>query len=111
VAVEAARSRLGQPYQWGAGGPDSFDCSGLTSWAWSQAGVGIPRSSGAQYAGLPKVDRANLRPGDLLFFGSPIHHVGIYAGGGEMIEAPYSGQVVRYRSIDRRDYVGAARPG
>ena len=71
----------------------------------------IPRSSGAQYAGLPKVSRGNLRPGDLLFFGSPIHHVGMYVGGGQMIEAPYTGQVVRYRSIHRSDFVGAARPG
>jgi peptidoglycan DL-endopeptidase CwlO len=110
-AVEAAKTRLGSPYQWGAAGPDRFDCSGLTSWAWRQAGVEIPRSSGAQYAGLPKVDRASLQPGDLLFFGSPIHHVGMYVGNGQMIEAPYTGEVVRYRSIQRSDFVGAARPG
>lgn len=111
AAVEAALSRTGSPYQWGATGPNAFDCSGLTSWAWAQAGVQIPRSSRAQYSGLPNVARSELRPGDLVFFGNPIHHVGMYIGGGTMVEAPYSGQTVRTRSINRPDYAGAARPG
>jgi peptidoglycan DL-endopeptidase CwlO len=102
---------MGKPYQWGASGPDSFDCSGLTSYAWAAAGVQIPRSSRAQYAELPKVKRSNLRPGDLVFFGSPIHHVGIYEGDGVMINSPETGETVRRDSIARADYAGAARPG
>lgn len=111
AAVEAAMSKRGSPYQWGATGPNRFDCSGLTSWAWNQAGVAIPRSSRAQYSGLPRVSRSELQPGDLVFFGDPIHHVAMYIGDGQMVEAPYSGQSVRVRSMDRPDYVGAARPG
>lgn len=111
AAVEAAMSRRGKPYEWGATGPDRFDCSGLTQWSYKQAGVDIPRSSRAQYAGLPKVSRSELRPGDLVFFGDPIHHMGMYIGDGQMVEAPYSGQSVRVRAMDRSDYAGAARPG
>ncbi|QBI21416.1 hypothetical protein ER308_18815 [Egibacter rhizosphaerae] len=111
VAVDTALAQQGTPYQWGGNGPDTFDCSGLTSYAWRAAGVEIPRTSQAQHDGLPNVSRDQLRPGDLVFFGNPIHHVGLYIGGGQMVEAPYSGQVVRTRSIDRSDYVGAARPG
>lgn len=111
TAVQAAMSRRGMPYQWGAQGPDSFDCSGLTMWAWQRAGVSIPRTSSAQYRGLPNVPRSEIRPGDLLFFGDPIHHVGMYIGDGQMVEAPYSGQPVRVNDIQRPDYVGAARPG
>jgi cell wall-associated NlpC family hydrolase len=110
VAVEAALSKVGSPYQWGAAGPDSFDCSGLTMWAWAQAGVALPHNSGAQYAATPRVDRADLQPGDLLFSGSPIHHVGMYIGNGQMVEAPYTGATVRVVSADRSDYVGAGRP-
>jgi cell wall-associated NlpC family hydrolase len=80
-------------------------------YAWAAAGVSLPHSSQAQYASLPHVAQSQLQPGDLVFFGSPIHHVGIYAGGGTMIEAPHTGAVVRYRSIYRDDYVGGARPG
>lgn len=111
AAVDAALSRQGKPYQWGATGPDRFDCSGLTQWAWKQAGVSIPRTSRQQYAGLPKVSRSELQPGDLVFFGDPIHHMAMYIGDGQMVEAPYSGQSVRVRSMDRDDYTGAARPG
>jgi cell wall-associated NlpC family hydrolase len=111
VAVEAALSKVGSPYQWGAAGPDSFDCSGLTMWAWAQAGVALPHNSGAQYAATPRVDRADLQPGDLLFSGSPIHHVGMYIGNGQMVEAPYTGASVRVVSAYRSDYVGAGRPG
>ncbi len=109
-AVETARAQLGKPYEWGAGGPDSFDCSGLTSYAWSAAGVSLPHSSRAQYSSLPHVSRSQIQPGDLLFYGSPIHHVGIYEGGGVMINAPETGENVRRDSIGRSDYVGAARP-
>ena len=111
TAVDAALSQLGKPYQWGAAGPSSYDCSGLTMWAWAHAGVALPHSSQAQYAGTPRVAQSAWQPGDLLFFGSPIHHVGMYIGNGQMVEAPYTGQVVRVVSAMRSDYVGAGRPG
>lgn len=111
AAVDAAMSKRGSPYEWGAEGPDRFDCSGLSMWAWNQAGVNIPRTSRQQYAALPKVSRSELRPGDLVFFGDPIHHLGIYIGDGQMVEAPYTGETVRVNDINRSDYAGAARPG
>ncbi|MDQ3940524.1 MAG: NlpC/P60 family protein, partial [Actinomycetota bacterium] len=110
-AVDAALSQVGKPYQWGAEGPDSYDCSGLTMWAWSQAGVSLPHNSGMQYDATPRVAQSDWAPGDLLFFGSPIHHVGMYIGNGQMVEAPYTGQYVRVVSAHRSDYVGAGRPG
>jgi len=118
-AVSIALAQLGRPYQWGAEGPDTFDCSGLTSFAYHAAGVDLPRVSRAQYAayGLTRpVERADLRPGDLVFFatnpGDPrtIHHVGMYVGRGLMVEAPHTGAAVRTASIWRGDYAGAARP-
>ena len=111
VAVDAALSQEGKPYQWGAAGPDSYDCSGLTMWAWAQAGVSLPHNSSMQYAATARVAPSDLQAGDLMFFGSPIHHVAMYIGGGQMVEAPYSGQSVRVVSSSRSDYVGAGRPG
>src|SRR5207247_7839132 len=82
VAVHAAYSAIGVPYKWGGSSPkEGFDCSGLTMWSWGQAGVALPHSSAAQYAMLPHVSRCDLKPGDLLFFYSPISHVAIYVGG------------------------------
>jgi peptidoglycan DL-endopeptidase CwlO len=108
-------AQLGKPYQWGATGPDTFDCSGLTLRAWQAAGVNLPRVSRAQYTVGVAVGRlADLRPGDLVFYGdSPatIHHVGLYVGDGRMVEAPYTGASVRIASIGRPDLVGAIRPG
>jgi cell wall-associated NlpC family hydrolase len=109
-AVQTAVAQIGKPYRWGAAGPDAFDCSGLTMYAWRAGGVSLPHSSRAQYASLPHVARSQIAPGDLLFFGSPIHHVGIYKGGGVMVAAPRTGQTVREQSIFRRDFAGAARP-
>jgi cell wall-associated NlpC family hydrolase len=109
-AVQTAAAQLGKPYEWAADGPDSYDCSGLTMYAWGSAGVSLPHSSQAQYSSLPHVARSQIQPGDLLFYGSPIHHVGIYEGGGVMINAPETGENVRRDSISRADYVGAARP-
>ncbi|HXF36158.1 MAG TPA: C40 family peptidase [Actinomycetota bacterium] len=112
LAIQAAYSVLGTPYQWGGASPDTgFDCSGLTMWAWAQAGVSLPHSSAAQYAALPHVPREALQPGDLVFFYSPIHHVGLYIGGGRMIDAPHSGAVVAVRAVMWEHFVGAARPG
>lgn len=108
--VDYAVSRLGCPYVYGASGPSTFDCSGLTMWCYAQIGIGLPHSSAAQYGCGTRISRANLQPGDLVFFGSPIHHVGLYVGGGQMIHAPHTGAVVSYSGIDRGDYAGATRP-
>jgi peptidoglycan DL-endopeptidase CwlO len=108
AAVRAAASQIGKPYRWGAAGPDAYDCSGLTMWAWAQAGVSLPHSSRAQYSSLPHVSMSQLAPGDLVFRGSPIHHVGIYKGGGVVIHAPHTGQTVREDSVS--GYSMAARP-
>lgn len=111
VAVAAARAQLGKPYVWAADGPGSFDCSGLTMYAWGQAGVSLPHSSGMQINSGTRVSRSELKPGDLVFYGSPIHHVAMYVGGGQVIHAPQSGDVVKYASIDMMSYAGATRPG
>jgi peptidoglycan DL-endopeptidase CwlO len=115
-AVAFARSQLGKPYVWGAAGPSAYDCSGLTMAAYRSAGVWLPRVSRAQWNAGPHVGLGSLAPGDLVFFAyntgdpSTIHHVGLYVGGGAMVEAPYSGASVRVASIGRRDYIGAVRP-
>jgi peptidoglycan DL-endopeptidase CwlO len=112
LAVYWAERELGKPYQWAASGPDSFDCSGLTMWAWRHAGVSLPHYSGAQIDVGSRVAVAYLQPGDLVFFGSPIHHVGMYVGHGNFIEAPYTGANVRISNLADRmgDYAGASRP-
>ena len=108
--INIAKRYLGAPYRWGASGPNAFDCSGFTMFVYKQVGVSLPHSSRAQIGYGERVSRANLQPGDLVFFGSPIHHVGIYAGGGQYIHAPRTGDVVKYSSIGRGDYAGATRP-
>jgi cell wall-associated NlpC family hydrolase len=110
AAIAEARRQIGKPYRYGGSGPDSFDCSGLTAWAWRAGGRSLPHSSGAQYASLPKVNSAEARPGDIFAFGSPIHHVGLYIGGGQMIEASQTGTPVRYAAAYRRDLKGVVRP-
>jgi peptidoglycan DL-endopeptidase CwlO len=113
-AVAWAMGQIGKPYQWGANGPGSFDCSGLTMRAWASVGIFIPRTSRSQWqVGRPIRSLIDLRAGDLVFFGgSPatIHHVGMYVGNGQMVEAPYTGASVRVSSIGRDDLVGAVRP-
>lgn len=115
-AIAFARAQIGKPYQWGATGPDSYDCSGLTMASYASAGVSIPRTSREQYNFGTHVDSmSNLVPGDLVFYAygtdpSTIHHVGLYIGDGLMIEAPYTGEDVRTASINRSDYFGATRP-
>ena len=129
VAINAAMAYLGTPYAWGGGGtrgpgpgqaPDlgviGFDCSGLTQYAYAEAGVPIPRNSRAQYSALPKVSSNDLRAGDLVFWAtdpsdpSTIYHVAIYLGGGQVVQAPESGDVVKVSSMWWRGYAGAVRP-
>jgi cell wall-associated NlpC family hydrolase len=111
AAIAAARSVLGVRYVYGGASPQTgFDCSGLTMWSWAHAGVSLPHSSAAQYASLPHVDKSQLQPGDLLFFYSPIHHVAMYLGGGSMIHAPHTGDVVSIVPVYWQYFVGAARP-
>jgi cell wall-associated NlpC family hydrolase len=110
-AVAEAKRQIGKPYEYGAAGPDSFDCSGLTMWSWRAGGVSLPHSSSAQYSATHRVPLADIQPGDLVFYGSPIHHVGIYVGGGTMVEASTTGTPVRYASIYRSDLVGVGRVG
>jgi cell wall-associated NlpC family hydrolase len=81
-AVAWARAELGKPYLYGGAGPNAFDCSGLTAWAWGHAGVPLPHSAAAQYDVTTHIPISALQPGDLVFYGSPPHHVGIYVGGG-----------------------------
>jgi peptidoglycan DL-endopeptidase CwlO len=116
TAVHAALGQLGKWYRWGAAGPDSFDCSGLTSWAYLQAGVRLPRTSRAQWGVGARVVPADLLPGDLVFYGTDaldpgsIHHVGMYVGQGLMVNAPFTGAQVRVEPLRVRGYVGATRP-
>ena len=109
--VETAYTKLGTPYVYGASGPNAFDCSGFTSWVYRQHGISIARTAQGQSRGGTPVDRANLQPGDLVFFGSStsnITHVGIYIGGGQMVHAPHTGDVVKVSSLNR-NYVCARR--
>jgi cell wall-associated NlpC family hydrolase len=110
TAVHAAEAELNKPYQFAASGPNSFDCSGLTSYAWGVAGVSMAHFAATQYTEFPHVPISQLAPGDLVFYGSPIHHVGMFVGNGTMIEAPHTGAFVQYSSIYRPDFVGASRP-
>ncbi len=95
--VSIAQRYIGVPYVFGGSSPAGFDCSGLTQYVYAQAGISIPRTASAQVAAMRHV--SNPQPGDLVYFGSPAHHIGIYVGGGKMIAAPYPGQNVRLQPI------------
>jgi cell wall-associated NlpC family hydrolase len=110
AAVQFAYAQLGKPYEWGATGPGTFDCSGLTGAAWRAGGVSLPRVSQDQWNSGRHVARADLQPGDLVFFYSDLHHVGIYIGGGKMIHAPRTGKNIEITAIEYMPYVGAVRP-
>jgi cell wall-associated NlpC family hydrolase len=111
-AVRAALSQLGVPYRYAQSSPGkAFDCSGLTAYAWGKAGVGLARNSRAQFNSLPKIPKELAQPGDLVFTGSPIHHVGIYLGNGTMVHAPQTGDVVKVGPLRWWKVVGVARPG
>jgi cell wall-associated NlpC family hydrolase len=109
AAVEAALSKLGSPYSYGKTGPGTFDCSGLTLWAYGQAGQTIPRTSREQSTFGAAVPRDQLQPGDLVFFYSPVSHVGMYIGDGKMVHAPDTGDVVKISPLQSQ-YSGARRP-
>jgi peptidoglycan hydrolase CwlO-like protein len=108
--VAYASNFIGTPYQWGGNGPNTFDCSGFTCYVFRHFGISLPRTAAGQQGVGVAVSRSNLRPGDLVFFGSPAFHVGIYVGGGCYIHAPRTGDVVKISSLDSRsDYSGARR--
>ncbi|MFF8274849.1 NlpC/P60 family protein [Streptomyces lateritius] len=109
AAVIAARSAIGKPYVWGATGPSGFDCSGLMVWSYRQAGISLPRTSSAQrYAGR-RVPLSQAQPGDLVTYRGDASHVGIYAGNGQVIHAPYPGARVRYDPVGMMSHVTVTR--
>ena len=112
TAVNAALSQQGVPYRYATSKPGvSFDCSGLTKYAWAQAGVYLPHQSRAQYASIPHVAKGAAQPGDLIFFYSPISHVSVYLGGGQHVHAPNTGSVVKIGSVNWGKVSGVGRPG
>jgi cell wall-associated NlpC family hydrolase len=117
AAVRAALGQVGKPYRWGATGPASFDCSGLTRFAYTAAGLSLPRTSRQQWSAGRHLEVAGLRPGDLVFWAhdpanpATIHHVGMYVGQGLMVHAPHTGALVRVDAMRPSGYAGATRPG
>lgn len=110
-ALAFAKAQLGKPYVYATAGPNSYDCSGLTSAAWKAAGVSIPRTSQAQFGSGTPVAKSDLKPGDLVFYYSGISHVAMYVGNGTIIHAPHPGATVRYAQLDSMPYMGARRYG
>ncbi|MFM7617480.1 MAG: C40 family peptidase [Actinomycetes bacterium] len=108
--VAFARAQLGKPYVFATSGPNTYDCSGLTKAAWGSVGVRMAHYSGSQAVAFPKVAYQDLQPGDLVFFYSDLHHVGIYIGGGMMIHAPQTGDVVKISSAWRSNFMWGTRP-
>ena len=112
AAVNAALGQQGVPYRYATSNPGvSFDCSGLTKYAWAQAGVYLPHQSRAQYASIPHVSKGAAQPGDLIFFYSPISHVSVYLGNGQQVHAPNTGTVVNIATVNWSKVVGVGRPG
>ncbi len=111
LAIKYAMAQMGDPYVWGAAGPGSFDCSGLTMMAMRAAGISLPHSSRAQSGMGTRVSVGQLQPGDLVFYYSPVSHVGIYIGGGKIIHAPHSGANVEIASVNRMPITTARRFG
>ncbi|SEG28401.1 NlpC/P60 family protein [Thermomonospora echinospora] len=108
-ALRYAMGKLGRPYVWGAAGPSTFDCSGLTMWAYKQVGINLPHYTGSQWNAGTHISRSQLKPGDLVFFHSDLHHMGMYVGDGKFIHAPQTGDVVKISPLDGRPYAGAVR--
>lgn len=111
AAVRFALAQVGDSYVYGAAGPDAYDCSGLTMAAWGAAGVGLPHSSSAQFSSGPRIASGDLQPGDLVFYYSPISHVGMYIGNGLIVHASNPGTDVIVSGLYSMPYVGAVRPG
>ena len=111
TAIAAAKRQLGKPYVFGTNGPDTFDCSGLTQWAWAKAGVSMSHYTVTQYNEFPHMPLNALQPGDLVFFKIDLGHMGMYLGGGLIIHAPQTGDVVKISPLSNFNVVGAARPG
>ncbi|UFN45612.1 C40 family peptidase [Nocardioides okcheonensis] len=111
AAIQYAMAQVGDAYVYGAAGESAFDCSGLTMRAWAQAGVSLPHSSSAQYGSGPHVAASDLQPGDLVFYYSPISHVGMYIGNGMIVHAANPGAGVTVSGLYSMPYVGAVRPG
>ncbi len=112
IATSAAQGQLGVPYKFAASSPGvAFDCSGLTKYAWGKAGVYLPHQSAAQFASTPHVPKDEAQPGDLIFYYAPIGHVALYLGGGMMIHAPATGDVVKIVAVNWGKVVGVSRPG
>ena len=110
-AAQKACSLIGKPYVFGSEGPNSFDCSGLTLTAWASVGVRLDHYTRDQWGESAPVSRADLQPGDLVFYYSDLHHVAIYIGGGMVVHAPHTGDFVRMATIDRGPIAGYRRPG
>jgi peptidoglycan DL-endopeptidase CwlO len=110
-ALQAALSRRGDPYVWGAAGPGAFDCSGLVVWAFAQEGIALPHYTGDLWKSGVHIPRNDLEPGDLVFFFPDLSHVGIYLGDGLMVDAPDFGETVRVDAVYWADYDGAVRIG
>ena len=108
-ALRYAMTRRGDEYVWGAAGPTTFDCSGLVMWAYAQVGISLPHYTVSQYNLGEHISRSQLEPGDLVFFYAGIDHVGIYLGGGLMVDAPSTGQVVQVQPVMWNVFVGAVR--
>ena len=112
IAVQAALAQQGVPYRYATSSPGvGFDCSGLTAYAWAQAGVGLPHQSRAQFASVPRVPKESAQAGDLIFFYSPISHVSIYLGNGMQVHAPNTGSTVSVAPVNWGKVVGVGRPG
>ncbi|NGO68112.1 hypothetical protein G5C65_07060 [Streptomyces sp. SB3404] len=110
AAVAAAKSVVGRPYSWGAAGPSAFDCSGLTQWAYGQAGTSIPRTSQGQRTAGQQVPLSQAQPGDLVTYRDDASHVGIYTGNGQVVHAPYPGAQVRYDPVGMMPVSAVTRP-
>jgi cell wall-associated NlpC family hydrolase len=108
-AMTLALSKVGSPYRWGAAGPNAFDCSGLVTWAFKNAGISLPRTSRAMSQVGTPVSKADLRPGDLVFFYKPVSHVGIYIGNGKMVHASSRKSPVKVSDISGRTLTAARR--
>jgi cell wall-associated NlpC family hydrolase len=111
TAVKFACAQIGKPYVWGAAGPGAYDCSGLIMAAWAKAGVSLPHNAAAQRQATPRISRADLRPGDLVFYYSDLHHIGMYVGNGWVVHASQAGVPIKMKRVDDGPINSYGRPG